>query len=314
VEAPFRSGLAAIGLAMTTALACTYDYDGFGNAGGASTTGGPTSSASGGPASGSTASASTVSASSGDASAATSASSGGGGSGVGPGGGAAAGTGGGGGDGGSTSTATTGTGGAGGSGGSATTSTGTGGDGGFGGSTSSASTGTGGEGGTGPVCGDGVTEAPEECDDDELVPGDGCGITCLEEEPDACPGTPIPLDVGTLVISDDTFGASDTLQDSDGQGPCTTNPSAGPDFIYAVMPSSNGTLTATLDAGFDYHWLRARLGCPSGAELDCDYAYGEETDIAISFSVQAGGTYYVVVDSWGGTQGGSFELTLQLAP
>jgi cysteine-rich repeat protein len=272
-------------VAMTTGLACTNDYDALGKAAGASTGGGSASSASGGPTSGSMATTS-----SGSVSTTT-----GGGSGLG-------------GAGGSASTGT------GGDGGGSASSTGTSGE---GGGSASSTTGTGGDGGggAGPVCGDDSTDPPEEeCDDGALIPGDGCGPTCLVEEPDTCPGTPIPLEVGTLDIAGDTSGADDTLQDSDGQGPCTTTPSAGPDFIYAVTPGSGGTLTATLDSSFDYHWLRARLGCPSGAELDCNYAMGAGSDIQITFAVQTGETYYVVVDSWNGTQGGPFTLRLELSP
>jgi len=38
----------------------------------------------------------------------------------------------------------------------------------------------------GPVCGDGVLEDPEECDDGNLETFDGCGVTC-EIESYACP-------------------------------------------------------------------------------------------------------------------------------
>ena len=34
---------------------------------------------------------------------------------------------------------------------------------------------------TGPVCGDGLVEAPEECDDGNTTPGDGCDANCLTE-------------------------------------------------------------------------------------------------------------------------------------
>ncbi len=33
----------------------------------------------------------------------------------------------------------------------------------------------------GPTCGDGVVEAPEECDDGNMVDGDGCSSACLNE-------------------------------------------------------------------------------------------------------------------------------------
>ncbi|MCW5890915.1 MAG: PQQ-dependent sugar dehydrogenase [bacterium] len=43
----------------------------------------------------------------------------------------------------------------------------------------------------GPVCGDGVAEAPEECDDGGSAPGDGCSATCqLENTSALCAGVP----------------------------------------------------------------------------------------------------------------------------
>jgi cysteine-rich repeat protein len=75
-------------------------------------------------------------------------------------------------DAGSSSTASSGSGGSGvggsGAGGNATSS-----------STTTSS--TGGTGGRGPVCGDGDVGAPEQCDDGNLDPGDGCDELCLVE-------------------------------------------------------------------------------------------------------------------------------------
>lgn len=35
----------------------------------------------------------------------------------------------------------------------------------------------------GPLCGDGVPEHPEECDDGNQVDGDGCSANCTQEQP-----------------------------------------------------------------------------------------------------------------------------------
>jgi cysteine-rich repeat protein len=50
--------------------------------------------------------------------------------------------------------------------------------------------GSGGEGGQAPVCGDGVIEIPEQCDDGNTNPGDGCSATCTEEDGYHCVGEP----------------------------------------------------------------------------------------------------------------------------
>lgn len=40
---------------------------------------------------------------------------------------------------------------------------------------------------TGPVCGDGILQAPEQCDDGNLLSGDGCSSTCMiENKPPLC--------------------------------------------------------------------------------------------------------------------------------
>ena len=51
---------------------------------------------------------------------------------------------------------------------------------------------TGGAGGTGPVCGDAITQAPEECDDGNVDSNDGCSATCVVEC--TCPGGVCTID------------------------------------------------------------------------------------------------------------------------
>jgi cysteine-rich repeat protein len=41
-----------------------------------------------------------------------------------------------------------------------------------------------------PVCGNGVIESGEECDDDNLTVGDGCSATCTVESGFTCAGQP----------------------------------------------------------------------------------------------------------------------------
>jgi len=159
-------------------------------------------------------------------------------------------------------------------------------------------------------CGDGKVDPGEQCDKGDLVPGDGCSPTCHVENPDDCPGTAIPLGPGMFVISGDTTGANDTMQDTGGAGVCVGSYPGG-DYIYAVTPSVGGTLIATLTASFIDHFLRARVACPAGQVLDCDYSGSSSTSDVISFAVTAGQTYYVVVDSYT-SKAGSFSLQLQL--
>jgi cysteine-rich repeat protein len=52
-----------------------------------------------------------------------------------------------------------------------------------------------------PVCGDGITEGPEECDDGNTASGDGCSETCTIE-PEDLDGDGVPDDVDNCPNSD----------------------------------------------------------------------------------------------------------------
>ena len=180
-----------------------------------------------------------------------------------------------------------------------------------------AQAGQGGQGGAGGAasCGDGAVNSPsEQCDDSNTMPGDRCGPTCLTENPDDCPGTPISLDTTQLVINDTTTNANDTSQYSSGAGSTCIAGSAwlGNDLIYAVTPTEGGQLVATLQASYNGHYLVARTDCPGAAEdLACDAHQGPGSQDQISFAVTAGTVYYLLVESYQLTDG-DFTLTLKL--
>jgi len=167
------------------------------------------------------------------------------------------------------------------------------------------------------VCPNGTVEAPEECDDGNMTEGDRCSRMCMTEHPDGCPGTTIHLDPGqSVTINDTTTGAADDFQGSSSQsaGICIDNPNAnGPDLIYAVTPSADGTITATLFAAYNKSFVRVRTACPgtTADERACYYTSGSNGTTMITFGVTGGSTYYVAADSYGGSFGG-FSLTLGL--
>src|SRR5207249_1380501 len=96
----------------------------------------------------------------------------------------------------------------------------------------------------------------------------GCSATCTTEHPDTCPGTAIPLALGTFVIKGDTTGAANDV----GAQPCRG--SASGDFIYAITPAQDGLLTATLTAPNFTGLLYARDACPgnNNANIACNHA------------------------------------------
>ena len=68
--------------------------------------------------------------------------------------------------------------------------------------------------GSAAVCGDGVLTAPEECDDADLDPGDGCSETCHLENDFACP-TPGMDCVQVVVCGNGHIEGSETCDDAD---------------------------------------------------------------------------------------------------
>jgi len=156
------------------------------------------------------------------------------------------------------------------------------------------------------VCGNGVNDPGEECDDANTTPADGCSATCTNENPDVCPGPAVPLPVGMFVIQGDTTNANATA----GGSPCG-GVSSG-DFVYAITPAQNGVLTATVTANGFNELVYARSSCPgiNGQDIACSMGAVPAT---ISFPVQAGQVVYVFVDGYGGAgQQGPFTLTLEL--
>src|SRR5690606_27554865 len=47
------------------------------------------------------------------------------------------------------------------------------------------------DGAPGPICGDGLLEGDETCDDGNLDPADGCSATCTMEDRDSCETAPV---------------------------------------------------------------------------------------------------------------------------
>jgi len=199
------------------------------------------------------------------------------------------------------------TGGMGGTGGMSTSNTGgmtaTGGMGGAGGAGSTG--GMGGMGGMPPICGNGMVEAPEECDDGNFDQNDGCSPLCTKENYDKCPGTNIPLAPPGITLQGKLVGGLGNDLD----------PSCGPtgkrDLIYAVTPQKSGTLIATLKGNFNKS-LSIRSVCSKAvdnvfAETVCRTNGNGDTEQKLW--VHTGVTYYVVVD---GDNDGAFDLDLKL--
>jgi cysteine-rich repeat protein len=156
-------------------------------------------------------------------------------------------------------------------------------------------------------------DSQEECDDGNTRTGDGCDSSCHEENHDGCGGPVLELDKETVILTGTTIGATDDITRSGGVQKCAAGDRAGSDLIYAIKPSVGGTLTATLEAKYNNHFLHIRNACPGvdSNEIACDYAYtSSEMDVS-TVTVTAGKVLYVTAD--GHEDGaGPFTLTLKL--
>jgi cysteine-rich repeat protein len=154
------------------------------------------------------------------------------------------------------------------------------------------------------ICGDGSAVVPEECDDGNTTPGDGCDATCAIEYGLYCSAA---LTAQASNMGDTTGGTSVF------QGSCT---GAGAfEQVYAYTPATNGTLEIHLlsatDQGF---YVRGSCG-DAATEVACiEMASGGGTEYA-SLPVIGGQPLYVIVDGFlSPAEAGPYTLTFDLTP
>jgi cysteine-rich repeat protein len=90
----------------------------------------------------------------------------------------------------------------------------------------------------GPVCGDGTITAPEQCDDSDMDPGDGCGTTCQVEVGWTCalqPSVCAPICGDNMTVGDEPCDDGD-MDNTDG---CTTECVVGAICDAATIPGGD---------------------------------------------------------------------------
>jgi cysteine-rich repeat protein len=154
------------------------------------------------------------------------------------------------------------------------------------------------------ICGDGVLAPGEQCDDGNSTGGDGCSATCFIEDA-ACP---IVGDItgninGAPVVGDTTTGSDDH------SGSCVDT--AAPELAFTVRPTTDGRILVSLDnPGTTYDTgLYVRQECiDPGSELACNDDYLSLAS-ALSFWAEAGEDYWIIVTGFS-SNAGPFEMTL----
>ena len=120
----------------------------------------------------------------------------------------------------------------------------------------------------------------------------------------------ITLSNGQAQEEGTTLGAASDIDES----PClpADYPPLGPDVFYSLDLQEGQRLQATFSGDFDGAlYLLGQCGCPACCLTGADAAYAppdEEETISYTVPAGAGGTYYLVVDSWSPLAAGDFTL------
>jgi cysteine-rich repeat protein len=177
-----------------------------------------------------------------------------------------------------------------------------------------------------PKCGDHVVQDGEDCDDGNVIQDDGCDSVCKLSGTNpgssrACPGLETHVWSSAVVYQGTTAGAglvaelAQVCTSTSGGNP--TRGAFGPDRLFHVVAHKTGTMTATLsDTTYDallYVTSECQTSPKAIASLACSNDVNGVGNEALSFPVQAGASYTIVVDGAGvGQVEGSFRLTLAI--
>lgn len=173
---------------------------------------------------------------------------------------------------------------------------------------------------TNAVCGNGVGELPEECDDGNTVSGDGCSATCTFEGGGvigACPGQPFVLSGAAGAVRKVGFSGNTLTQGTptlDGTGVYYDGSN---NTVYALKSDIDGSAHVELTAGFAKASVHARSECADGDSQIGAAAIDAPGTTSIDFPVRAGQWFYVAVDGLRRSTrflGGPYALSVAVTP
>jgi len=148
------------------------------------------------------------------------------------------------------------------------------------------------------LCGDGTQSPTEECDDGDLVGGDGCSATC-ELELDVFCDTLTPLVLG--VDPSDNIDGTNAFSSS-----CI--PAGGRERAFSFTAVADGTLSVSVASAFDVG-VYVLLGCSASATEAACSADGASIDVPLL----AGTEVTVVVDGATAADVGAFSISAGFA-
>ncbi len=169
----------------------------------------------------------------------------------------------------------------------------------------------------GPVCGDGIREPPEECDDGNTAGGDGCDAECRLESGGSNNHCNQATTIAEGTFAFDNIGATTDGPAEPARCDFFGDPQIASDVWFCYTASCTGTATARL-CGSIYDTEIAAYNdctCPTSASaIACnDDACGLQSEI--NFPVSACGSYLLRVGGFNGAQGtGTLTVSCQPAP
>lgn len=183
----------------------------------------------------------------------------------------------------------------------------------------------------GTVCGDGIVDTGEACDDKNKVEDDGCSNSCKQPNGNppsggSCPGHPVHLWGGAAVTATGSTNDYPNTFTNPGTSCSNTTTNTSNDHIYAVTAHKAGALTVKTTGASYNVVLSARTTCntastqgattcnaatPSLATGMCANCNGGTTDEQMTFNVTNGQTVYVAVDGALGAKG-TYNISFSL--
>ncbi|HVH43837.1 MAG TPA: DUF4215 domain-containing protein [Labilithrix sp.] len=170
------------------------------------------------------------------------------------------------------------------------------------------------------VCGNGIGELPEACDDGNTIAGDGCSPTCTLEGGGIitqCPGQPFALGGPAGQPRRIGFSGNTLTQGESTQNAAGCFYSTGSNVVYALKSDIAGSVKAELLAGYTKVGLHARSDCGSDDfQLGCTQRESPGTS-TLTFPTKAGEWFYVIVDGYesgSNVYGGPFSLDVTVTP
>lgn len=168
------------------------------------------------------------------------------------------------------------------------------------------------------VCGNGVIDGAETCDDGNAASGDGCSSACiLEPAPtsgDTCaaPGVVTMTETTPGNWSAQVVSGNTNLKNDNAFSPNQTCPSGGNDAIYTVVAPLDGVMTVKMSSNFNGSvGARTEGNCPTSISattpLVCT-SVPANSPKSVHFAVSKGKLYYLIADASLSTDKGAFTL------